>query len=485
MKVLLHIGHPFGMILMGFTATFIVPIGLSVMVGDGEALHFTQAAAINFGAGFLIWYLTRRYRRELRSRDGFLLIAPTSLLMAASAALPLMMYDHRLSFTRAYFEAISGITATGATVLSGLDALPPSIKLWRAELNWFAGFGALGMAMAVLPLLGVGGMQLHRGEGGNPVSGTKLLLRLYQTIRSVSSVYVALTIVCALALKFAGMDWLDAICHAFSTLSLGGFSTHDANIAYFHSPLIEFIVGLFMLLAGVNFATHYATWRTRSLRPYLKDHESRAYFAVIAASCALIAAYLALSGTYPNVLAALPHAAFNVISLATDCGFVTDDYDHWPIAAPLSMLLLSCVCASSASAGGGIKMMRTLILFKQSEREVRGLLHPSAVQTLKIGERPMSERVVLSVLAFVHVYVVSIISFTLLLMITGLDPLSAFSAVIAVINNTAHGMHAVGPGSTFAGLNDFQLWACSAAMLIGRLEIFIVIMPFMPSFWRE
>jgi trk system potassium uptake protein TrkH len=484
-KALLRVGHLFGMILMGFTIAFAAPIGVSVLMDDGQVLHFVQAAAINFTVGFVIWYLARPYVGELRSRDGFLLVAPMSMLMAASAALPLMLYEHHLSFTRAYFEAISGITATGATVFEGLDVLPPSIKLWRSELNWFAGLGALALATAVMPLLGVGGMQLHRGESGSPVSGGRLMRRLYQITRPVLSIYAALSVSCILALKLAGMGWLDAICHAFSTVSLGGFSTHDDNIAYFHSPVIEFVIGVFMLLAGINFATHYAAWRRRSPRAYFRDHESRTYIIVVLASCVLIAAYLALSGVYPDTLVALRRSAFNVISLATDCGFVSSDYDRWPIAATLWMLLLSCLCAASVSSGGGIKMVRTLVLLKQGAREVKGLLHPSMVQTLKLDGRPLSDRVVLSVLAYAHLYVLSIAFFTLLLLLGGLDPLSAFSAALAAINNTAHGLHAVGPGSTFANLGDYQLWVCTAAMLLGRLEIFLVVMPFLPSFWRE
>jgi trk system potassium uptake protein TrkH len=270
-----------------------------------------------------------------------------------------------------------------------------------------------------------------------------------------------------------------------STLSLGGFSTHDANIAYFHSPLIESVIAFFMLVAGISFVTHYGVWTRRRLRDYWRDRESRTYLVVILVSCVAIAIYLFVTGTDGAPLTALRHSAFNVISLATDCGFVSDDYDRWPLAAPLWMLLLSCGCACSASAGGGIKMIRTLILFRQSTREIRGLLHPSSVQTLKIGRRPVRERVVLSVLAFIHLYTLCVVLFTLLLIIGGAEPVSAFSAIIAAINNNAHGLRAVGPGSTFAGLSDFQTWVCTAAMLIGRLEIFVVILPFTPAFWRE
>jgi trk system potassium uptake protein TrkH len=288
-----------------------------------------------------------------------------------------------------------------------------------------------------------------------------------------------------LALKLAGMGWFDAVCHAMSTLSLGGFSTHDASIAYFHSPLIESVLAVFMLIGGINYMTHFNAWRERRLGIYPEDSEAIAFLTLVLGSCVLVAVYLVISGIYPNLLTSLRHAAFNVISMATDNGFVSADYDDWPLAAPLWMLLLACVACSTGSTGGGIKMIRTLILFRQSGREVDSLVHPNVVRALKIGERVIPERVVQSVLGFVHLYAISVIGLTFVLILSGLDFLSASSAIISTINNTAHGLRAVGPGSTFQGLTDFQTWVCIVSMLLGRLEIFVLLVPLTPSYWRE
>ena len=399
--------------------------------------------------------------------------------------LPLMLALPGLGFTRAYFEAMSGVTTSGATTLHGLDHLPHAVNLWRHELCWLGGLGIITLAMAVLPLLGVGGMQVYRAEATGPIKESRLTPRFVQTAQSLWAIYIGLTIACALLLRLAGMNWFDALCHAFSTLSLSGSSTHDASIAYYDSPWIEWVLMAFMLLAGINFATHYLAWRSKSLKTYRRDLEARAFVLVVLAGGLLVTVYLYQHGVYGSYWRTLRHAGFNFVSTVTNCGLVTEDYARWPLFASLVMLLLSCIAASAGSTGGGIKMIRTLILFKQSMRELRSLVHPTAVHTLKVGEQVVTERNALSVFSFVHLYAVTALVLGLLLVASGVDFITAFSAVVSMLNNGAHGLGAVGPAHDFAAFDDFQTWVCTFAMLAGRLELFMILVPLTPAFWRE
>ncbi len=484
-KDILYVANPLGLLLVAFSAAYIGPIGAALLYGDGALQPFLLGAAANFTAGLALWRFTRPYARELKSRDGYLLVALAWVLTALSASLPLLLALPQLTFTGAYFEAMSGVTTSGATVLGGLDALPHAVNLWRHELCWLGGLGIITLAMAVLPLLGIGGMQVYRAEATGPIKESRLTPRLVQTARSLWIIYIVLTLACLLLLRAAGMNWFDALCHAFSTLSLSGFSTHDASIGYFNSPLIELVLIAFMLLAGINFATHYVAWRSQSLKTYRRDIEARAFLLVTAGSVLLLAWYVWHSGVYPSFWIALRHVGFNAVSVITNCGLTSVDYARWPMVVCMWMLLLSCVAASAGSTGGGIKMIRTLILFKQSARELYALVHPTAVHTLKIGGQVVSERAALSVFSLVHLYTVTVIILSLLLILSGMDYLSAMSAVLAMINNGAHGLGTVGPAHTFAGLNHFQTWVCTFAMLAGRLELFMILVPLTPAFWRE
>ena len=484
-KDILYVANPLGLLLMAFGAAYLAPIGAALLYGDGALRAFTLAGAADLIAGLALWHFTRPYARDLTSRDGYLLVALAWVLTAASASLPLMLALPGLSFTHAYFEAMSGVTTSGATVLSGLDNLPHAVNLWRHELCWLGGLGIITLGMAVLPLLGIGGMQVYRAESTGPIKDSRLTPRFVQTARSLWLIYIVLTAACMLLLRLAGMNWFDAICHAFSALSLSGFSTHDASIGYFNSPRIEFVLIVFMLLAGINFATHYTAWRGKSLKIYRRDVEARAYLLLLLGSCLLVAYYLWYHEVYASYWSALRNASFNLVSVVTNCGLVSLDYARWPLFACLWMLLLSCVTASAGSTGGGIKMIRTLILFKQSARELFGLVHPTAVHTLKVGGQVISERNALSVFSFVHLYTITVIVLSMLLILSGMDFLTAFSAVVAMINNGAHGLGAVGPSHTFAALNDFQAWICAFAMLAGRLELFVILVPLTPAFWRE
>lgn len=486
MQRALTVIHALGLMLVVFSAAYLMPVVTALIYADQTMLlDFLLAMIWTLVIGFLMWALTRRYKGELSIRHGYLLVVTMWTAMPLFATTPLLMMIPGLSFTDAYFETMSGMTTTGATVLVGLDNLPPAINVWRHELNWLGGMGIIVLAVAILPLLGIGGRQLFKAETPGPMKDSALTPRIAETARNLWVVYASITLACVLALKAAGMNWLDAICHAFSALSLGGFSTHDASIGYFNSPLIEFVLIVFMLIAAINFATHFLVWRARSLRTYLRDAEAVATLILVLLSCFGIGAFLWWKEAYPDFLTALRHASFNLVSMATDCGFASVDFNQWPIFAPLWMLFLSCIAVSSGSTGGGIKMIRTLVLVKQAGREFVKLLHPAAVNPLKIGGQVVANNIVFAVLGFIFLYFVSVATLTFVLLISGLDFISAFSAVIACINNAGPGLNQVGPATNYQVLTDFQTWVCTFAMLVGRLEIFTVLILFTPNFWRR
>lgn len=485
MKRALTVVHALGLMLVVFSLAYLMPMIASLVYDDHTLMQFFLAMVWTFGLGVIMWMLTRRHRGELSIRHGYLLVVAMWTAMPAVATLPLLMVINGLSFTDAYFETMSGLTTTGATVLTGLENLPPAVNIWRHELNWLGGMGIIVLAVAILPLLGIGGRQLFKAETPGPMKDSALTPRITETARNLWLVYLVITIACIMSLKLAGMNWLDAICHAFAAMGLGGFSTYDASVGHFDSPVIEAVLIVFMLIAAMNFATHFLVWRGKSLKPYLHDSEGLATVGVTLASCVGIAAFLYSQGTYTSFWTALRHASFNLVSVATDCGFASVDFNQWPIFAPIWMLFLSCVVASSGSTGGGIKMVRTMILFKQAGREFHKLIHPAAVNPMKIGGAVIANNVVFAVLGFIFLYFMSVATLTFALLISGLDFISAFSAVIACINNAGPGLGVVGPASNYGVLSNFQTWVCTAAMLIGRLEIFTVLILFTPQFWRS
>ena len=482
---MLGVAHVLGLVLAIFGIAYVLPVGCSIIMGDGLWPQFLVAAAINSGVGLAIAIVTLRFRRELKPRDGFLLVTLVWVLMSASATIPLLLTLPNLTFTRAFFETMSGLTTTGSTVLTDLDQLPPSLNFWRHTLSWFGGLGIIVMALAVLPLLGVGGMQLYKAEAPGPIKDEKLAPRITETAKSLWFVYATLTAAGIVSLRVCGMSWFDAICHAFSVVGLSGFSTHDASIAYFKSPAIEFVLIVLMFVASLNFARHFIALRRLSLQPYKHDPECKAILAVLAVSVVAIAALLTWHGVYPTFFKSLRHAAFNVVSMATTTGFVTQDYSTWPVFAPIWMLFLSCIVCSTGSTGGGIKMFRTLLLSRQAGRELKLLVHPSAMASVRIGGRVIPDRVADAVLGFIFLYFMAVASLTFALLLSGLDFDSAFSAIVAAINNTAHGLGTVGPVRDYHSLTPFQTWICTVAMLLGRLEIFSVIVLFTPAFWRK
>ena len=482
---MLAVAHILGLMMAFFAVTFVMPMVCAIITQDGTLDDFAIAAAINIVLGLAIAAATRRYKRELKARDGFLLVTLSWVLMSLSAAVPLMIALPGISFTDAYFEAVSGLTTTGSTVITGLDTLQPSINLWRHALHWFGGIGIIVLAVAVLPLLGVGGMALYRAETPGPVKDEKLTPRITETAKALWLTYIGITAVGIIALRAAGMGWLDAICHTFSAMGLGGFSTRDASVGAFDSVAIEMVLIVLMMVATLNFSRHFMALRNRSLEPYRRDSEAKAILVLIGASVVAIALLLALRGTYPTFLESLRHSAFNVVSVASTTGFVSQDFGLWPIFAPVWMLFLSCIVCSTGSTGGGIKMFRTLLLARQAQREMKLLVHPSAVIPIRIGGQVVPDRIAYSVLAFIFLYFQTIAVLTFALLLTGLPLVEAFTSVVASVNNMGPGIGQTGPAGNYQGLTDLQTWICTVAMLLGRLEIFSVLILFTAAFWRK
>jgi len=477
--------HVLSVVIMIFALCLLFPLGWSVFLGDAAQTAYDEAVLVTAVGGALLWLMTKKKRRELQPRDGFLLVALVWTVLPAFATLPLLLYLPELSFTDAYFEAVSGLTTTGATVLSGLDQLPPSINIWRTFLIWIGGMGVIVLAVAILPLLGVGGSQLYKAETPGPMKDTKLTPRIAETAKGLWLVYFMITVACFLSYRIAGMSWIDAMMHAFTTMGLGGFSSHDASYAYWNSPAIEGVAIYFMLLAGMNFGTHFLAWRRWSFGPYARDPEAWLYLLVVLGSVFGIAYYLLANQVYPSFWTALRFSAFNVVSIATTTGYANTDYNLWPIFAPIWMLFLCGFCTCSGSTGGGIKMIRAELMARQAVREMTRIIHPRAIVPVKLGGAPVENNIIFAVLAFILIYVASFIAMTMLLAASGLDIITAFSAVVACINNTGPGLNRVGPATTYASLNDFQTWILTFAMLLGRLELFTLLVVFTPGFWRK
>ncbi|UOO81593.1 TrkH family potassium uptake protein [Uruburuella testudinis] len=468
-----------------FSFMLLVPTLVSYLFLDDALPAFGHTALVTIISSVSVWLVTWQYQRELRTRDGFTLVFMLWIGFAAIAAMPFYLYFPHLSYTDAFFEAMSGLTTTGASVMTSLDTLAPSINFWRHMLNWLGGMGIIVLAVAILPMLGVGGTQLFKAEIPGIDKDSKMAPRISQVAKKLWMLYVAMTVLTCLALRWAGMSWFDAVCHAMSAFSLGGFSTHDNSIAYFNSVAVEAVLMLATVLGAISFASHFKVLRQRSLKPYWRDEECRVLLVVLAVSITVVSFYLWHKQFYPTLQDAFRFVGFNFVSIGLASGYANADFAKWPLVASLWMFFLSNVLASSGSVGGGIKSVRAIVLFKFSLREMMLLLHPKAVRNVKVNGRSISERTALTVLAFLFVYFMTIIMFTFIMMASGLDFMSAFTAIIACITNAGPGLGEVGPAGNYAGLNDFQKWLCTAAMLVGRLEVFTVFILFTPAYWKK
>ena len=468
---------------MMFSLTMLPPIGVAWLYEESSAPPFVISMLLVAGAGAVLWFPARRARGELRLRDGFVIVVAFWLALGLTGSVPLLLSpDPDLPLADAVFESVSGLTTTGATVIIGLDELPRAILFYRQLLQWLGGMGIIVLAVAIAPMLGIGGMQLYRAETPGPMKDSKLTPRITETAKALWYLYLMLTLACGLAYLAAGMEPFDAVAHAFSTVAIGGFSTHDASLGYFDAPLVELVAIVFMTAAGMNFALHFTAWRTRRLDGYLADSELRCYLLLLFGVAAVTSAYLFMSGTSEDPLTALRTGVFQAVSISTTTGFTTESYHVWPSFLPVLLLFASFIGGCAGSTGGGLKVIRVLLLFKQGMREIVRLVHPNVQAPIKVGGTVMPPRVIDAVWGFFATYVATFSLLLLVLMATGLDQVTAFSAVAACMNNLGPGLGEV--GLHYAGISDTAKWLLSLAMLLGRLEIFALFVLLSPAFWR-
>ena len=472
-----------GLLLMLFSLTLLPPILISWLFVDGVWEAFAVALAITAATGALLYVPNRNARKELRTRDGFVITVMFWSVLGLFGSLPLMLAsDPALSWTDAVFESFSGLTTTGATVITGIDLLPDSIRYYRQQLQWLGGMGIVVLAVAILPTLGIGGMQLYRTEIPGPLKDSKLTPRITETAKALWYIYAALTLACFLAYWAAGMNWFDALGHSFSTVAIGGFSTYDASIGYFDSVAIELIAVFFMIVSSISFGLHFAVWREKRIRHYLADPEFRFFIGFLLLLSLISIVTLLITQTHDG-LTALRHGLFEAVSVATTAGFGVADFSAWPGALPFLLFVAAFVGACSGSAGGGIKVVRILLILKQGMREVLRLIHPNAVISIKIGKTRITDNVAQAVWGFFSVYVMLFLLMLIGLLATGLDQVTAWSAVGSALNNLGPGLGDV--ANDYGDIPALAKWILVAAMVLGRLEIFTVLVLFAPAFWRR
>ena len=481
---LANVQRIFGMLVTLFSLTLIPPIGVALYYQDGALAPFVEALGLTFLIGLLLWLPVRRAEHDLRLRDGCLIVVLFWVVLSLVGAFPLLLANEAWhSFTDAMFESVSGITTTGATTVTGLDDLPKALLYYRAQLQWVGGMGVIVLAVAILPMLGVGGMQLYRAETPGPMKDSKLTPRITETARALWLVYAGATALCVIAYWLAGMGMFDAVCHAFSTLSSGGFSTHDASLAHFDSASIDVITIVFMVVAASNFSLHFLAWHRGTARIYLNDSEFVAYVNFLALLALLVSLSLYFNGRYDTLLESLRFGSFQLVSLATSTGYTTADYTLWAGALPMILIMSSAFCSSAGSTGGGMKVIRVVLLAKYGYREILRIVHPSAEIAVKVGGRAVSNQVLAAVAGFFAVYVALFLVLWFALMALGLEPVAASSAVSATLNNMGPGLGEV--ASNFTTVGPAIKWVCIFAMLVGRLELFTLLAVLTPAFWRR
>jgi trk system potassium uptake protein TrkH len=472
----------FGILLLLYSLGFIPSLGIALLYGDGQWGIFAESLLITATAGLVLWYPNIKQRSELSVRDGFLVVTLFWVLLGFAGALPFILGLH-LGVTDAIFESVSGFTTTGATVMTGLDQVAPSILYHRQQIQWLGGMGIIVLAVAILPLLGVGGMQLYRAEASGVAKHDKLTPRIAETARVLWAIYFSLTLTCALAYWVAGMDLFDAVGHAFTTVATGGFSTHDASLAHYDSEAIEMIAIVFMLAGGANFAIHFMAWRRLSIQPYGTDPEVRVYGMLFVLATLFVAASLFWAKAYPGAGESLRYAAFQVASILTSTGFGTANFAEWPLHIPLILVILSFTGGCVGSTAGGIKVLRIMLLAKLGVRQLFQLAHPQSVSLVKVGRVPVSDEVIFSVWGFYVLYIVTSLLLTVAMMAAGLDLESAFGAVVATINLLGPGLGEV--AVNFATVSPVIKWLGIFGMLVGRLEVFTLLILFLPAYWRH
>lgn len=475
-----------GLLIGLFSITMLPPALIAIWYNDGGGTAFMQAFFVSLFIGFWLWYPNRRCKEELRTREGFLIVVLFWTVLGSIGALPFIFSSQPdLSWTDSFFESFSALTTTGATVIVGLDSLPKAILFYRHMLQWLGGMGIIVLAVAILPVLGVGGMQLYRAEIPGPVKDSKMTPRIAETAKALWYIYLLLTIACAGAYWGAGMTVFDAICHSFSTIAIGGFSTHDASMGYFDSSAINMICAFFLIVSAVNFSLHFAAFSRRGInvRVYFRDAEFKMLIAIQVILAAVCFATLYHSGIYESPEETLDHAIFQAVSVSTTAGFGTDSFHMWPLFLPMLLIFSSFIGGSGGSTAGGIKVIRIVLLLLQGSRELKRLVHPKAMFSIRLGAKALPDRVVDAVWGFFSAYALVFVVCMLALMAMGLDDITAFSATAACLNNLGPGLGEV--ASNYASIGDGAKWVLVVAMLFGRLEVFTLLILFTPTFWKN
>ena len=480
---LAFVSRVLGLMLMVFSTSMLVPIIFATIYQENTLPMFFLAFTITMIVGFLSWLPARNMKGEIRIRDGFIITVLFWLVLSTFGALPFALsQETNLSFIDALFESISGLTTTGATVFTNLEDLPKSILYYRQQLQWLGGIGIVVIAVSILPMIGVGGMQIYKAETPGPIKDTKLTPRIAETANALFKIYVSLTVVCAIAYWVAGMSWFDALSHSFSTISIGGFSTYDESLGHFDNNAVLTIASIFMVVSGLNFALHYTAWHARSIKSYISDPEARLFVLVILFGILVTTYFLYTTASMPNE-EILFVGVFQLISILTTTGFTTTEFHLWPSFLPFFLILLSFFGACAGSTGGGIKMGRILIMSQQVVREIYRLIHPNAVLPIKTKKHKIPERVTDGIWAFFGIYFFIFYVMVLLLLANNLDYITAWSATAASFNNLGPGLGAV--AENYADLNAMSKAILCSGMLLGRLEVFTLLVVLSPTFWRN
>ena len=473
-----------GVLLGIFSVTHLTPLLVSILYQDNNTFPFLMSFSVTLLTGLIMWLPTRKVKRDLRYRDGFLVVVLFWTVLATFGALPFVLSEHNsLTVTDAFFESMSGLTTTGGTIFTNLNSLPESTLYYRQQLQWLGGMGIVVLAVAIMPMLGIGGMQLYRAETPGPMKDNKLTPRITESAKALWYIYLGLTALCMLAYWIAGMSLFDAICHAFSTVAIGGFSTHDASIGHFDSAAIEWVAMFFMLIASANFSLHFVAWRQRSIKPYLRDSEYKFFIITLTLISIILLASLITHNLYPDLLTSIQQGLFHLISIITTTGFTSSGFAWWPGALPLMLIMMSFMGGCAGSTAGGMKVMRFQLMYKQGKKEIVRLIHPNAVLSIKTGGNVINEKIINTVTAFFSMYILCYALTAFALCAVGLDFVTAFSAAAACLNNLGPGLAEV--ANNYASINDSAKWILSFAMLLGRLELFTLIVLFTGTFWRD
>jgi trk system potassium uptake protein TrkH len=468
-------------LLIFLCASLIIPALIALFYDDGDFWSFVITINGTLLVGIPGYFMTR-HNTELHLKEGFLIVSSGWILFALIGALPFKISGFIPSYTDAFFETMSGFTTTGASILNNIEALPHGLLFWRSFTHWLGGMGIILLSLAILPLLGIGGMQLFKAEVPGPTPD-KLTPRIKHTAELLWGVYVFISLVEAVLLKIAGMDWFDAFCHTFGTMATGGFSTKNASIGHYNSALIDYIIVIFMIIAGMNFTLHYRALRGKPLL-YFKDREAIFFLIVIFIAIIFICIDV-FPSTYNNFSEGIQKSTFQVVSIITTTGYGTADYEQWRFSSHVILFILMFMGGCAGSTGGGMKIIRSLILIKFGLNEIKRLIHPQAVLPVRVGNMAISREIVTNVAGFFLLYITLFVVGIIVMSGLGLNFETSFGSVAATINNIGPGLGDVGPTDNYSQIPVFGKWFLSFLMLAGRLEVFTVLILFTPSFWRK